>query len=34
MAKTIVRVHTHGNLINEKIESSKSALLNVYARDG
>ena len=35
MPETLVRVHTrtHGNLINKKIESIKSALLMIYRKD-
>lgn len=34
MAETLMAVHTHGNLINKKETSIKSALLNIYARNG
>ena len=34
MAKTVARVHTQGNLVDNKKISIVNALLNIYARDG
>ena len=33
MAETLVRVHTHGNLINKKIGSIEYALLMIDIKD-